>query len=234
VLIRTAASHVAREPSIARASARRIDATGKWILPGSSTVPSTSSTGGLDAQQRCESSGAFTDVVGEIRRAAGICAYVCSDPSVVDRRRDVEFDLRDARVDDPLAPRLAYSGPLLATYDPPALEVGNDDPIWLMKNPEQVWAMVANLVSHKPDMIKIWFVHRAGDDLASQAALVRVAVEAAHKAGLRAAVHATTLQTAVLAVDAGADILVHSVGDRDVDDESCGRSSRARSSTCRP
>jgi len=208
-------------------NARRIDATGKWILPGLIDGHiHIFQTGGLDARPDVvpnPQGRAYADVVGEIRRAPQVYlrAYVCSGiTSVVDPGGAMwEFNLRDAREDDALAPRLAYSGPLLATYDPPALEVGNDDPIWLMKDAEQVRAMVANLVSHKPDMIKIWFVHRAGDDLASQAALVRVAVEAAHKAGLRAAVHATTLQTAALAVDAGADILVHSVGDRDVDDE---------------
>ena len=64
----------------------------------------------------------------------------------------------------------------------------------------------------------MWFVHRAGDDLDAQTSLVRTAIEAIHAKRLRAAVHATTLETARLAVDAGADILVHSVGDREVDE----------------
>jgi imidazolonepropionase-like amidohydrolase len=208
-------------------NARRIDATGKWILPGLIDGHiHLFQTGGLDARPDVvphPTGRAYPDVVNEIRRAPQVYlrAYICSGiTSVVDPGGAMwEFGLRDAREEDALSPRIAYSGPLLATYDPPALEVGNDDPIWLMKDEAQVRAMVANLAARKPDMVKIWFVHRAGDDLAAQSALVRVAIEAAHKARLRAAVHATTLQTATIAVDAGADILVHSVGDREVDDE---------------
>jgi len=81
-----------------------------------------------------------------------------------------------------------------------------------------VRAMVDRLAARRPDMIKIWFVHRKGDDLAAQSALVRAAIEVIHARGVRAAVHATTLDTARVAVDGGADILVHSVGDREVDE----------------
>ncbi len=208
-------------------NARRIDATGKWILPGLIDGHiHLFQTGGLDARPdvvRHPTGRAYPDVVGEIRRAPQVYlrAYVCSGiTSVVDPGGAMwEFALRDAREEDALSPRIAYSGPLLATYDPPALEVGDDDPIWLMKDSDQVRALVARLLPGKPDLIKIWFVHRSGDDLAAQGALVRVAIDAIHRARLRAAVHATTLQTAALAVDAGADILVHSVGDREVDDE---------------
>jgi imidazolonepropionase-like amidohydrolase len=77
--------------------------------------------------------------------------------------------------------------------------------------------MVERLASQRPDMIKIWFVHRRGDDLAEQSALVKTAIDAIHARRFRAAVHATTLETARAAVDAGADILVHSVGDAEVD-----------------
>lgn len=211
----------------APADARRIDASGKWILPGLIDGHiHLFQTGGLDARPDVvphPEGRPYPAVVGEIRRAPQVYlrAYVCSGiTSVVDPGGALwEFDLRDGRQDDPLSPRIAYSGPLLATYDPPALEVGDDDPIWLMRDAGQTRAMVATLAPHEPDMIKIWFVHRRGDDLAAQSALVRTAIDAIHKAGLRAAVHATALETARIAVEAGADILVHSVGDRDVDDD---------------
>jgi imidazolonepropionase-like amidohydrolase len=128
------------------------------------------------------------------------------------------FEMRDRNAHVPDTPRIAFSGPLLATADPQPLELENDEPIWLMKDRDGITRMVDRLAAHKPDMIKIWFVHRRGDDLAAQSALVRTAIEAIHAQKLRAAVHATTLETAQVAVDAGADILVHSVGDRDVDD----------------
>ena len=48
---------------------------------------------------------------------------------------------------------------------------------------------------------------------------VRSAITHIHARKLRAAVHATSLETARIAVQAGADILVHSVADRELDDE---------------
>ena len=216
------AKAIDRAPS----DARRIDATGKWILPGLiDGHVHFFQTGGLDARPDVvpnPEGRPYAAVVGEIRRAPQVYlrAYVCSGiTAVVDPGGAMwEFELRASREEDPLAPRIAYSGPLLATYDPPALELEDDDPIWLMKDAGQTRGLVSKIAAEKPDMVKIWFVHRSGDDLAAQSALVRTAIDAIHKAGLRAAVHATSLDTARLAVDAGADILVHSVGDREVDE----------------
>ncbi len=216
------AKAIDRAPS----DARRIDATGKWILPGLiDGHVHFFQTGGLDARPDVvpnPEGRPYAAVVGEIRRAPQVYlrAYVCSGiTAVVDPGGAMwEFELRASREEDPLAPRIAYSGPLLATYDPPALELEDDDPIWLMKDAGQTRGLVSKIAAEKPDMVKIWFVHRSGDDLAAQSALVRTAIDAIHKAGLRAAVHATSLDTARLAVDAGADILVHSVVDREVDE----------------
>jgi imidazolonepropionase-like amidohydrolase len=216
------AKAIDRAPS----DARRIDATGKWILPGLiDGHVHFFQTGGLDARPDVvpnPEGRPYAAVVGEIRRAPQVYlrAYVCSGiTAVVDPGGAMwEFELRASREEDPLAPRIAYSGPLLATYDPAALELEDDDPIWLMKDAGQTRGLVSKIAAEKPDMVKIWFVHRSGDDLAAQSALVRTAIGAIHKAGLRAAVHATSLDTARLAVDAGADILVHSVGDREVDE----------------
>ncbi len=205
---------------------RVLDMAGQWILPGFiDGHVHFFQTGGLDARPDVvpnPEGRSYRDVVAAIRAnpAPYLRAYICSGiTSVVDPGGPTwEFDLRDSREDDALSPRIAFSGPLLATYDPPALEIENDDPIWLMKDEAGVRAQVARLAEHHPQMVKIWFVHRSADDLAAQSALVRAAITAIHGAKLRAAVHATTLETARIAVDAGADILVHSVGDRDVDD----------------
>jgi len=206
--------------------ARLIDATGKWILPGLvDGHVHFFQTGGLDARPDLlpnPEGRRYREVVAEIRRnpAPYLRAYVCSGiTSVFDFGGPMwEFDLRDSRDDDALSPRIAFTGPLLATYDPPALELENDDPIWLMKDEAGVNGQVTRLVAHRPDAIKIWFVHRPEGDLQAEAKLVRAAIQAAHAAKLRAAVHATTLETARIAVEAGADILVHSVGDREIDD----------------
>jgi imidazolonepropionase-like amidohydrolase len=205
--------------------ARVIDADGRWILPGFiDGHMHLFQTGGLDARPDVvphPDGTPYAAVVGAIRRNPQpyLRAYVCSGiTSVVDPGGAMwEFVTRDSRADDPLSPRIAYSGPLLATYDPKPLELENDDPIWLMRDPADVAARVERLAASRPDFIKIWFVSRRGDDLAAQGALVRAAIEAIHARKLRAAVHATVLETARIAVEAGADILVHSIGDREID-----------------
>ncbi|MGH9311851.1 MAG: amidohydrolase family protein [Vicinamibacterales bacterium] len=207
--------------------ARTIDASDKWIMPGLiDGHVHFFQTGGLDARPDVVPNPAGTpyrDVVGEIRRAPQkyLRSYICAGiTGVVDPGGPLwTFDLRESREDDRLSPRIAVSGPLLATYDPPALELDDDEPIWLMKDEGQIGGLVERLAARRPDMVKIWFVTRRGDDLEKQSALVRAAIAAIHARKLRAAVHATSLETARIAVKAGADILVHSIGDRDVDDE---------------
>jgi imidazolonepropionase-like amidohydrolase len=207
--------------------ARTIEVADKWIVPGFiDGHVHFFQTGGLDARPDVVPHPAGTpyrDVVGEIRRAPQkyLRSYVCSGiTGVVDPGGPMwSFDLRDSRGDDRLSPRMAISGPLLATYDPPPLELDDDDPIWLMKDDAQIGGLVERLAAKRPDMVKIWFVSRRGDDPEKQAALVRAAIAAIHAKKLRAAVHATSLETARIAVKAGADILVHSVGDREVDDD---------------
>jgi imidazolonepropionase-like amidohydrolase len=207
--------------------ARTIEASDKWIVPGFiDGHVHFFQTGGLDARPDVvpnPKGTPYREVVGEIRRAPQkyLRSYVCSGiTGVVDPGGPMwTFDLRESREDDRLSPRLAVSGPLLATYDPAPLELEDDDPIWLMKDDIQIAGLLERLASRRPDMVKIWFVSRQGDDLAAQAALVRSAITHIHGRKLRAAVHATSLETARIAVQAGADILVHSVTDRELDDE---------------
>ena len=61
------------------------------------------------------------------------------------------------------------------------------------------------------DFIKIWYIVFGSQTAASNYGLVKAAIEESHKNGLRVAVHATQLNTAKKAIEAGADILVHSV-----------------------
>ena len=70
-----------------------------------------------------------------------------------------------------------------------------------------------------PDLVKVWFVLGPGANPGELVPIVRAAIEETHAHGVRAAVHATELETAKAAIRSGADILVHGVSDRPVDDE---------------
>ena len=127
------------------------------------------------------------------------------------------FDLRERSEDDPGSPRIAASGPLLGTYVAPKLQI-DGEPIWDLRDEESARALVERLAPRKPDLVKIWFVVRQADGFEASRKAVAAAIEAAHRKGLRVGVHATELETARAAVSAGADVLVHSVDDRPVDE----------------
>src|SRR5688572_14258869 len=114
--------------------------------------------------------------------------------------------------------RVAAAGPLISTVPDPELE-SDDSPVVLMETPEDARKLVDRVAEKKPDLIKILFILRPGEDLDRRAGLVEVAIVESHRRGIRVAVHATQLQTAKAAMSAGADILVHSVQDRRVDAE---------------
>src|SRR5262249_14200557 len=67
--------------------------------------------------------------------------------------------------------------------------------------------------------IKIWYVVRPNADTTMMKAWVRAAADETHRLGARLLVHATGLWEAKDALRAGADVLVHGVMDRPVDDE---------------
>jgi len=143
---------------------------------------------------------------------------LCGVTSVVDVGGPFwNFEVRDAAGRTALAPRVAVAGPLVSTVARPDLDIG-DPPIIKITTPDEARALVRRELERKPDLMKVWFVFRPGDDLAAGKALVAATVDEARKGGVRTAVHATELETARAAVEAGADVLVHSVFDKPVDD----------------
>jgi imidazolonepropionase-like amidohydrolase len=127
------------------------------------------------------------------------------------------FEVRDRARATPLAPRVFVAGPLISTVDRPQLDLG-DPPIIKITDPAGARELVKREAARLPDLVKVWFIYRPGDDLAAGKAIVAATVEEARASGLRVAVHATQLETARAAVEAGAAVLVHSVTDKPVDD----------------
>ena len=127
------------------------------------------------------------------------------------------FEVRDRARDNPRAPRVAVTGPLISSIARPQLDLG-DPPIIQCSTPDDARALVRREAQQKPDFIKIWFIVTNEQPLTRNRPIVEAAIQEAHRLGLRVAVHATELATARAAVESGADILVHGVDDADVDD----------------
>lgn len=144
--------------------------------------------------------------------------------SVIDVGASYNFlSQRDSFSNKNYAPVISMTGPLLTTYVPsPYKTLGNESPFEMMLTEEGVRQSVRNQVPLKTDFIKIWYIVQDADiekGARQNLPLVKAAIDEAHKNNLRVAVHATQHVTAQLAVEAGADFLVHSVDDKMISDE---------------
>jgi imidazolonepropionase-like amidohydrolase len=165
----------------------------------------------------------------------------CGITSVIDIGGPLwNFEMRKRANATAKAPRVAAAGPLISSVSRPQLDLG-DPPIVKIDTPEQGREMVRKLAAQKPDYIKIWYIvpavqpassstpqpgasvsPTAGQSDVERAAIFRpvvhAVVEESHRLKLRVAVHATELEAARASAEEGADLLVHSVTDKPVDD----------------
>ena len=214
-----------REQVAVPTGARIVDVSGKWIVPGL-----------IDAHIHFFQSGglyARPDIIdlrtvrpyGEERARVRakldrtLARYLASGVTgVVDVGGPMwNFAVRARARESPLAPRVAVAGPLLATYVPPALAVG-DAPIVRIANAKAARAEVRRQLAHGPDLIKIWFVF-PDQDISADLVWVRAAIAEAHAGGVRVVAHATQRRVARALIEAGVDVLAHGVDDGLVDDD---------------
>ena len=116
------------------------------------------------------------------------------------------------------SPDAWVTGPLISTFLPPNLDK-KDPPINKANTPEEARDLVKKQLPYNPDFIKIWFIVLPGQKAESNIPIIKAAIDESHANGLKVAVHATEYETAKLAVQNGADILVHSVDDKELDEE---------------
>lgn len=208
--------------------AQIISTTGKWIIPGL-----------IDAHVHFfQSGGLYTrpDVIDlrkhvpyaqeELRQIRErlpdtFARYIrCGITSVVDVGGPFwNFKVRAQAEKTDLAPSVAVAGPLISTYQPDALTT-DDPPIIKVRSAREARELVRQQAEKKPDLIKIWYItsEALGVPPADKSyPIIEATIKESHKQGLRVAVHAMELETARLAVKAGADVLVHGVFDTEVD-----------------
>src|SRR5436189_1501068 len=142
----------------------------------------------------------------------------CGITSVVDVGGPFwNFEVRKTATATAKAPRVAVAGPLISSVSREKLDLG-DPPIVKIDTPDQARQFVRKLAEQKPDLVKIWYIVDKDHPVESFRPIVRATIEESHAHKIRVAVHATELDTARAAVEEGADILVHSVTDKPVDD----------------
>jgi imidazolonepropionase-like amidohydrolase len=127
------------------------------------------------------------------------------------------FEVRKTANQTQIAPRVAVAGPLISSVSREKLDLG-DPPIVKIDTPDQARDFVRKLAEQKPDLVKIWYIVDKDHPVESFRPIVRATIQESHAHKIRVAVHATELETARAAVEEGADVLVHSVTDKPIDD----------------
>lgn len=201
-----------------------IRADGKWIIPGLCDAHvHFFQSGGLYTRPDIIDLRTFVPYAEELSWIRAhlpdtFARYLrCGITAVVDVGGPMwNFEVRDLARKTALAPRVAVAGPLISTYQPTALTT-DDAPIIKVESPEAARAMVRQQAARKTDLIKMWLIVNPRQDPRMHLPLVQAVVEESHAHHIRVAIHATELETARMAVEGGADILVHSVFDAPVD-----------------
>jgi imidazolonepropionase-like amidohydrolase len=129
------------------------------------------------------------------------------------------FNIRDSIATKYTSPNVYVTGPLFSPYQPAAFASLQDTPIAKISSIEEATVLFNKMLPYKPDFIKIWYIANSEIPAEQTYPIVEHIAQLAHINQLKLAVHATQLNTAMLAVKAGADILVHSVDDVAVTEE---------------
>ena len=206
-------------------SGRTIDCIGKFILPGYiDTHVHFFQSGDLFTRPDgadFNSIRPYKDEVAWIKSHVDdvFARYIrCGITSVVDVGGPMwNFEVRQRATATAKAPRVAVAGPLISSVSREKLDLG-DPPIVKIDTPDQARDFVRKLAAQKPDLVKIWYIVDKDHPVGAFRPIVRATIEESHARKIRVAVHATELETARAAVEEGADVLVHSVIDKPVDD----------------
>lgn len=129
------------------------------------------------------------------------------------------FDLRDESKKGTLAgARIFTAGIGFGVQDgAPPVSFGMDK-VNRPQNAGQARRMVSELARFKPDVIKIWVDDFFGKFPKMKPEIYQAIIEQAHQNGIRVAAHLYHLEDARRLVNSGADIIAHSIRDRQVDD----------------
>ena len=206
------------------ANAQRIDATGKWIMPGmTDSHIHFFQSGGLYTRpdglnlQKIYAYEKDQQWINDNLEDLLLRYLACGITTVIDVGGPFSnYTIRQYCNEHPLAPNAFVTGPLISTYLPQNLSL-KDPPIIKVNSEAEARELVRKQLPYKPDFIKIWYIVLPRQSAAQTLPIVKATIEESHKNNLKVAVHATEYATAKLAVEAGCDILVHSIDDKVAD-----------------
>ncbi|MGI9078124.1 MAG: amidohydrolase family protein [Gemmatimonadaceae bacterium] len=216
----------ARAECKAPAEAETVDATGMFITPGLVDAHvHYSQTGWVDGRPDALDVRAqfpYDSVVAALQDHPDRFnrAYLCSGVTSVFDVGGYPWTLRLSKKQERelLSPRVAASGPLLATVDH-WVNTATMRQFLHMKDDSTVRAAVRSMARLGSNAIKVWYLQLPDSAQPRARALLMAAGEEAKRANLPLIVHATELARSKEALQAGATVLVHSVAPELIDDE---------------
>ena len=204
------------------ANARTIDLRGKTLIPG---LISAHSHLGLVKGASTASVDNYTRE-NVARQLAQYEAYGVTAVMSLGGNRDVLYDWRDEQRQGKLGGADIFTADrgLGVAGGAPTFPLPGDQ-IYRPANAEQARAAVREMAARHPDLIKLWLDDVFGTLPKMQPAVFQAAISEAHAAieeahghGLRVAAHIFYLADAKALLDAGVDIIAHSVRDVPVDE----------------
>ena len=176
--------------------APELDLSGKYILPGMiSGHVHISDVNGLSPREYTEAN--------TLRQLGVFARYGITTGLSLGGEKEPAFALREAQDTPSLnRARLFLSGDIITG-----------------KTPEEARAQVVAVAAVRPDWIKIRVDDNLGTSPKMTPAVYRAVIDEAHARGLRLAAHVFYLEDAKDLLRAGADMIAHSVRDKEIDDE---------------
>jgi imidazolonepropionase-like amidohydrolase len=197
------------------AGAARVNLSGKTVVPG--LVDAHGHPGFLDMVTGKMSKDNFTrdNYVDHLQRYAyhGVVAVLSTGTDF----GDLAFKLREEKV--PNAARILTVGRGLAYPGSGPADRSRNDVPFAVRSAEDARAAVRELAPLKPDFVKIWVDDRNGRATKLTPEMFSAAADEAKKLGLRSIGHVFDLADAKLMITAGVEGFMHSVRDKEVDDE---------------
>jgi imidazolonepropionase-like amidohydrolase len=179
------------------ANARRVDLTGKTVIP---TI--------IDSHVHL--SREREPLIADLRRRVyfGVGAAM----SLGQDNGDAVFQIRNETI--PNAARYRTAGRGITAPEPGRTDI----PYWIT-TPDEGRKAVQELAAQKVDFVKVWVDDRDGKYKKLTPDLYGPVIDEAHRRGLRVTAHIFTLEDGKGLLRAGLDAFAHGVRDRDVDDE---------------
>ena len=206
------------------ADAERIDASGKYITPGMVDAHvhffQTGFFDGRPDAMDITDVYPFPEVVAyqQLNPQRYYDAYLCSGITAVYDVGGMSWSvgLQVSAEMNPNAPHVAASGPLITPAQGAAFDLPSDKALVPLNSTDDGIKTVQYMSALGSTGIKFWQL-RAGDEEYMQR--VEATAEEIRRTGNVMIAHATTLDQAKAALRNGTRLLVHSVSDREVDDE---------------